>query len=220
MALFVQGEGVPRKLLIRNEFFPYHVTNRTREKTFYDLPLRKVWSIYADYLRVVTWAFGAQIHAFVLMNNHYHLLISTPYGNIDQIMQFFQAEVSKALLGLTASPKCKFDTRYKWTLIRDKNYFLNAYRYVYQNPLRAGIVKTVADYSFSTFHGRAGYSKLEIPVTHHAFFEENPFASYVDEEKWLNERLPQDQIDLIRKGIRRFEFILPDRDRQKLQRPM
>jgi len=90
------------------------------------------------------------------------------------------------------------------------------YRYVYQNPIRSGMVHKVCEYPYSTFHSVAGYSKLEVPLTNHFFYEDLGF-SFMDEEKWLNEALNDVQLDLIRKGLRRFQFAITDRKRKLLE---
>ncbi|MEZ4815214.1 MAG: transposase [Bdellovibrionota bacterium] len=207
---------MPRKPLIRSDIFPYHVTNRTRDKIFYPLPLKEVWNIYTDQLKIATWAFGAHIHAFVLMSNHYHLFLSTPECNIDQIICFVQSEVSKKIFTKTNSKESYFETRYRWSLIKDRNYFANVYRYIYQNPLRAGIVTRLEDYYFSSFHGKAGYSKLEIPLYNHFFYEDLNFNLH-EEESWLNNVMEEEQVKLVRKGIRRFEFSLSTQDKLKFK---
>lgn len=207
---------MPRKALIRDPLFPYHITNRTLEKRHYPLQMQKVWQIYADQLRIASWALGAHVHAFVLMSNHYHLLLSTPDSNIDEIVQWVQSQVSLTLFKQLKSKDWSFDTRYKWTLVTERNYFHNVYRYIYQNPLRAGLASTVSDYPFSTFHGKAGYSKLDIPLHQHFFQEDLALVDLRSEEDWLNELLPNDQLLLIRKGIRRFTFNLSQRDQKKL----
>jgi putative transposase len=208
---------MPRKNLIRDNIFPYHVINRTRNHEFYELSLDQMWTIYVDLLRIATWAFGAKIHAFVLMSNHYHLLLSTPDLNLDHIMRYIQSEVSRSLFLLTNNKKNYFDTRYKWSIIKEKSYFYNVYRYIYQNPLRAGISQKVNAYPYSTFHGRAGYSKLEVPLSDHFFIEDPSFINSQYEETWLNELIATEDLETIRKGIKHREFAIAKT--KKLTRP-
>ena len=158
---------MPRKSLIRDAFFPYHVTNRTLGQRHYPLCMDQLWQLYSDQLCQAAWAYNANIHAFVLMSNHYHLLLSTPSLNIDEIIQAFQSQISLEISKRLNSKDWCFDTRYRWTLLKNRSYFYNTYRYVYQNPLRAGLAKEVSEYKYSTFHGRAGYSKLSIPLWAH-----------------------------------------------------
>jgi hypothetical protein len=89
--------------------------------------------------------------------------------------------------------------------------------YIYQNPLRAALSNRVCDYPYSTFHGKAGYSKLEIPIYTHPFHDDLDLGDICAEEEWLNTLLPDDQLNLIRKGIRRFTFNLSLKDAGKLK---
>ena len=199
---------MPRKKLIRSDYFPYHVTNRTIDKKFYPLDLDFLWKLYADQLRIATWAMGAKVHAFVLMSNHYHMLISTPEKNLDDITRYVQSEISRSVADLTSLKAYSFATRYRWSLIDNVSSYCNVYRYIYQNPLRAGIAKSIADYQHSTIHGMLGYSKLDIPIAPHDFSER---CVLDEEELWLNTLVSERDLELIRRGLRRFEFKRPAR---------
>lgn len=202
---------MPRKKLIRSNYFPYHVTNRTIDRKFYPLDLDFLWKLYADQLRIATWAMGARVHAFVLMSNHYHLLISTPEKNLDDITRYVQSEISRTVADLTSLKTYSFATRYRWSLIDNVSSYCNVYRYIYQNPLRAGIAKSIADYQHSTIHGILGYSKLDIPVAPHDFISQSTQGTFNEEEHWLNSLVSENDLELIRRGLRRFEFKRPAR---------
>ena len=76
-----------RRNLIRTNLFPYHIVSRVRNKDWYDLPIHRVWKIYMDSFKDSIQRHPVNILAFVLMNNHFHLLIQTPDSNINQFMQ-------------------------------------------------------------------------------------------------------------------------------------
>src|SRR5664279_5311548 len=64
----------------------YHVTSRGNEQK--DIfRSRKDREKFLGYLESAKERYGAVIHAFCLMNNHYHLLLETPDGNLSQIMR-------------------------------------------------------------------------------------------------------------------------------------
>src|SRR5690606_40247811 len=54
--------------------FPYHVTNRSNNREFFYVEMETLWPIFTDTLFDLTKQFNCQIHAFVLMSNHYHLI--------------------------------------------------------------------------------------------------------------------------------------------------
>jgi REP element-mobilizing transposase RayT len=64
----------------------YHVTSRGNEKK--DIFInRRDREKFLEYLESATERYGAMIHAYCLMNNHFHLLLETPVGNLSQIMR-------------------------------------------------------------------------------------------------------------------------------------
>ena len=141
---------MPRKNLIRTSEFPYHVTIRTNNKEWFNLPLKEVWQMCLLGISETVKRHEAKIQAFVLMNNHYHLLIWTPKSNLDKFMQMFNSRLSKEIRKSTGNINRIFGDRYHWCLIKDEKYHQSVLRYIYQNPLRAGISKRCESYEFST----------------------------------------------------------------------
>jgi putative transposase len=206
-----------RKMLIRSNYFPYHVVNRTLDQKFYALSKEELWKIFSDCLCILTWVYGVRVHAFVLMGNHYHLLISTPEENLDAAMRYLQTEVSKRVAERTGSSAYCFESRYKWSVIYHSAHYLSVLKYVYQNPLRAALAKSINDYPWSTAHGTLGYSNLNIPLSLHEL-QADHFAEdigLVEFEKWVNELYPELELFKIRKGLRRFEFHISEKNARK-----
>jgi putative transposase len=71
------------------------------------------------------------------------MLIQTPDSNIDRFMYFFNKEFSRKLRLEAGLSNRMFVSNYKWCLVTSDQYFNNVFRYIYQNPLRANIVKNV-----------------------------------------------------------------------------
>lgn len=150
---------MPRKKLLRQSEVPYHVFNRVISKDFYpENNMDKVWGIYCDAARTVSWAFGAQIHALVLMSNHYHMLISTPSNNLDSILMYFQSDISRRVTKMVEDQKYRFQSRYKWVLVRNAVEYIRTFRYIAFNPVEAGITSCPFSYRYSSIafqHGEA-----------------------------------------------------------------
>jgi len=92
------------------------------------------------------------------------MVLSTPESNIDDVMRYFQAEISKEMRKKTKTQLYRFSGRYKWVVIENELQYLNVYRYVFRNPLEAGIVKLVEDYQFSSLYGQLGRATLAFPI--------------------------------------------------------
>jgi len=140
---------MPRKKLIRSSIYPYHVTSRSNNKEWFYIPIQDVWGHSYKLLNEGANQFNVQIDAFVLMNNHYHLCIHTPDANIDMFMQFFNKNLGKEISKQAGRINRIFGAPYKWSLIKTDSYYQHVIRYIYQNPLRAGLVQYCRDYPYS-----------------------------------------------------------------------
>ncbi len=197
---------MPRAPLIRSETHSYHVTARTNNKIFFPLHLSEAWKIFVEELTSVVERCQLRVHAFVLMDNHFHLLVQTPQANLDVAMQIFMRNTAVKVMARHGGANHLWGGRYKWTLIDSAAYYYQVYRYIYQNPLRAGIVKRVEEYPYSTLHTRVSfplYNRLALEM-----------GGEVAELLWLNERIESDGEKLIRYGLRRAQF---DVNKKKLK---
>lgn len=143
-----------------------------------------------------------EIHSFVLMSNHYHLIASTPESNISQCMHRFAGRVSQRLNEKGNRINETFAGRHFKTVLDHPNYFLNAYKYNYRNPVEAGLCRVVEEYPYSTLYGLLGQSKLLIPVT--------PYPAFIDkledELLWLNEKPNEVHMEAVRFALKRPHF--------------
>jgi putative transposase len=141
-----------RKNLIRSSEFPYHVTIRSNNKEWFDLPRDVVWSICLAGLTRANFKYPVKIEAFVLMSNHYHLLLYTPNADLDKFMNAFNTYLSKEIRIRTRRINRIFADRYNWKLINNNTYYMTVLRYIFQNPLRANLVAKCQDYPYSTLY--------------------------------------------------------------------
>lgn len=188
---------MPRSPFIPSESHPYHVTARCNNQMFFPLPLKEVWEIMLNQLKNLHDEHKLAIHAFVLMGNHFHLLCHTPQADLDQIMQKFMRRTSFAITRRAKSSNHLWGGRYKWSIIESQTYYYHVYRYIYQNPLRAFIVNHVGDYPYS--------SLKTVPFPLHTFIPLS-FGGHEGELIWLNERFDKDQVELIKSGLRKYQF--------------
>jgi REP element-mobilizing transposase RayT len=180
---------MPRKPLIKTNTFPYHIYNRLLDKKFYPEKLMpRVWEIYCDAARVLTWAFGVRIQMMVLMSSHYHLLLHTPDENIAESMLYFQREISRRLTALVGSQDFRFGARYKWKLVENPVQFENTYRYIASNPVEAGLSLTPALYPFSSLAGIYGNEVHRCPIYPCCHFSTLLPDKLEDLETWIEVR--------------------------------
>jgi REP element-mobilizing transposase RayT len=87
---------------------------------------------------------GWKIHAFVLMSNHYHLLLETPEANLVVGMKWLQGVYTQRFNRRHKLRGHLFQGRYKALTIdgEEAGYFLQVSSYIHLNPIRAGLVQT------------------------------------------------------------------------------
>jgi putative transposase len=114
--------------------------------------------------------YDCELHAYVLMTNHVHLLI-TPYSlnGISKVMQTVGRYYVQYFNFKYQRTGTLWEGRYKATLLDSESYLLMCSRYIELNPVRAGMVKEPMEYSWSSYQYNAlGYeNKL---ITPHAIY--------------------------------------------------
>ena len=144
---------MPRPNRLNIAGLPQHVTQRgnNRQDCFIDT------LDYDQYLALLGNAcrkHSCEIHAFVLMTNHVHILMTpnTPDGaslvfrdlGRDYVRQFNKRHKRTGTL---------WEGRFKSSLVEEDNYLLACYRYIELNPVRARMVEDPSEYQWSSFEG-------------------------------------------------------------------
>lgn len=96
------------------------------------------------------------IHAYVLMTNHVHLLVTgTKSGSVSRMMQQLGRRYVSGFNARYRRTGTLWEGRFKSSLIDTNRYLLICYRYIELNPVRAAMVAHPADYRWSSFHCNA-----------------------------------------------------------------
>ena len=95
--------------------------------------------------------FDMDIYAYVLMENHYHLLVKTHRANLKKAMHWFGTTYTQKYNWRHSRNGHLFQGRYKSIIVQNDAYMLRLSCYIHRNPLRAGIVKRLADYPWSSY---------------------------------------------------------------------
>jgi len=151
-------EGEPtmaRPLRIEFDGAYYHVTSRgdERKEIFRTVADRQR---FMEYLSSATTRYGAVIHCYCMMGNHYHLLLQTPHGNLSQIMRHINGAYTTYYNVKRHHAGHLFQGRYKAIVVEADQYALELSRYVHLNPVRSGMVASPEDYRWSSYSSYAG----------------------------------------------------------------
>ena len=112
-----------------------------------------------EYLESASQRYDAVIHAFCLMDNHYHLLIETPFGNLFRIMRHINGAYTTYFNVKRARFGHLFQRRYKAIPVEIDEYAKELSRYMHLNPVRAERVKTPEEYEWSSYRFYIGEAK-------------------------------------------------------------
>lgn len=190
---------MPRKPIIRSNEHFYHLTGRSINKEPFFIPTDEVWEIMLRKLVKLQKENDLRISAFVLMNNHFHLMALSPKDPIDRIMYLFMKDVTKAMQKKCGRINMLFGGRYRGCLIDDSRYLLNVYKYIYRNPVAAGLVKRAEEYTYSTL-------KKELPITLDRVMPMNIAVSDLVELEWINSTFESQEIESMKWGLSRSKF--------------
>jgi REP element-mobilizing transposase RayT len=132
----------------------YHVLSRGNEKRpiVFDDRDRKM---FIDTIKQMSERFEIDVFAYVLMDNHYHLLIRTRRANLSKSMQWFGVTYTNRFNIRHARSGHLFQGRFKSIVVENDAYLLQLSYYIHRNPLRAGRVNRLAFYKWSSYRAYA-----------------------------------------------------------------
>ena len=129
----------------------YHVISRgnARQDIFFTDNDRR---LFLDLICEFSERFNIEVYAYVLMGNHYHLLLKTPDANLSKGMQWFGTTYTRRFNLTNNQSGHLFQGRFKSIIIENDAYLLRLSCYIHRNPLRAGIVDRLAEFKWSSYH--------------------------------------------------------------------
>jgi REP element-mobilizing transposase RayT len=133
----------------------WHVTSRGNERreVFADDDDRR------EFLRLLGRSvdlFGWKLYAWVLMDNHFHLVVGTPEATLSRGMRQLNGDFAQHFNRRHGRDGHVFQGRFKAILVQRDAHLLEVARYVVRNPVRAGMVASPGDWPWSSFRATAG----------------------------------------------------------------
>lgn len=125
------------------------------------------YRLYLEFFTEVAERYGCAIHAYVLMTNHVHILM-TPMteDGPSRCLQDLGRKYVRYINLMYKRSGTLWEGRFKSALIDSSRYLLTCYRYIELNPVRAGMVAQPGRYCWSSYHSNAFWSVDEL-ITHH-----------------------------------------------------
>ncbi|MFV2032115.1 MAG: transposase [Gammaproteobacteria bacterium] len=169
----------------------YHITSRgdRREPIYEDDQDRLQW---LDILSKACERYNWRVHAYCLMDNHYHVLLETADGNLSKGMRHLNGVYTQYFNRQHNRVGHVFQGRFKAILVEKEAYLLELSRYIVLNPIRARMINDMEKWEWSSY--RATIGKAQIP----AWLETDWLLGHFGRRR---KRARERYIDFVRQGI-------------------
>ena len=146
---------MPRRARLSLPGIPWHLIQRgnNRSVCFY---AEEDYQFYLHFLEEFAVKFGCAIHAYVLMTNHVHLLLTPQKSDSASLLMKHLGQRYVQYVNRTYRRSgTLWEGRFRSCLTQTEEYVLACYRYIELNPVRAGMVNQPQDYRWSSYHANA-----------------------------------------------------------------
>jgi putative transposase len=210
---------MPRLPRINIPGITFHVVQRgnDRHRTFFaDDDYRS----YLLSLRRISRRYETRVHAYALMSNHVHLLMTADRADgISLTMQLLGSTYTRRINNAHGRSGTLWEGRFKSSPIDSDFYCLACYRYIELNPVRAGLVAHPADYQWSSHRENSGARALSIVEPHDSYLalSSNDKARFTCYRQLFDEQLPAAALSEFRTATSSGTPIGSDQFRQQIQ---
>jgi len=138
-----------RKPRILYEDGLYHVSDKVNNDEFIFVDDSNK-DLFLYYLEKACKKYDVILINYCIMGNHIHMMVKPSDGHIlPEFMRWLKCGFSRAFNKVTGHSGVNWKGRYFSKPILDMSYFYNVFRYISENPVKAGICKTIKDYAYS-----------------------------------------------------------------------
>ena len=211
---------MPRLPRLNAPGIPQHVVQRgnNRQVTFF---ADQDYAVYLDRLKEYAKKYDVMVHAYVLMTNHIHLLM-TPVEEkgVSKLMQSLGRYYVRYVNQTHGRSGTLWEGRYKSTLVDVDNYFLAVSRYIELNPVRADMVGHAAEYPWSSYQANALGKPIEL-ITPHGCYNALGKDAVSRQEAYrglFNSQLPDLTLKEIREATNKAWVLGDNRFKEQIER--
>jgi putative transposase len=211
---------MPRRPRIQLDNIPLHIVQRghNREACFF---AEEDYQSYLHWLGEALAEYECSLHAYALMTNHVHLLV-TP-KRAERIPRLIMSVGRRYVQYINRTYKrtgTLWDSRYKSSLIHADSYMLTCMRYIELNPVRASMVDDPAHYRWTSYRHN-GLGQTDSRITEHALYQSLAATSKGRQSAYrqlFRAALDQDAIDDIRLALNQNQPLGTSRFYAKIER--
>lgn len=195
---------MPRTARIRLPHVPLHVLQRghNRSACFSD---EGEFELYLGLLGEFCAQAGCRLHAYVLMTNHVHLLLTPEHArSVTELMSRVNQRFVQHVNRKRERTGSLWEGRFKSSLIDSERYFFSCQRYIELNPVRAQMVDQPGRYKWSSYGFNAGGEPSQTVTPHDLYLALGPTdaARRRGYRELFRCEIPVAHLDALRAGIR------------------
>lgn len=158
---------MPRRARLSIPGIPWHIIQRGNNRSVC-FHAEENYQFYLHHLEELAARFGCAIHAYVLMTNHVHLLLTPQHADSASLLMKHLGQCYVQYINRTYRRSgTLWEGRFRSCLTQSEDYVLACYRYIEFNPVRAGMVVRPQDYRWSSYPANA-LGKANRLITPHA----------------------------------------------------
>ena len=214
----LQGMLMARRPRLCPPGFPVHVVHRGNNRRFI-FAAETDRQAYANWLREGGEKFAVDIHAWVFMTNHVHLLV-TPRApeSVSRCMQFLGRYYVRYFNRRYRRSGTLFEGRFRSSIVEDGRYFLACQRYIELNSVRAGMAADPADYPWSSYaaHGLGRQPRMWTPHAEYLALGETPATRRAIYRRLVADGLSEAAVENVRKALNTGLAFGSDRFKRKI----
>jgi putative transposase len=213
---------MPRKPRMYLSGVPAHVVQRgnNREACFFS---DDDYQYYLEVLRQGLHRYDVKLHAYCLMTNHVHLLM-TPKDDvgISRVMQHLGRMYVLYINRTYRRTGTLWEGRHKASLVNAEAYLLSCYRYIEMNPVAAGMVPTPEQYRWSSYRWHA-WGKKNVLISDHPLYQGLGESNEVRQHSYrelFKYQIPDEEIHEIRECLNYNYPLGDDRFKQQIEKAL
>jgi putative transposase len=194
--------AMPRPPRVVLPSVPLHIIQRGNNR----IPCfasRSDYQVYLDMLRECAFDCACALHAYVLMTNHVHLLLSPSEGvSASSMMQRLGRRYVRYFNRRHARTGTLWEGRFRSSPVQDERYLMICHRYIELNPIRACMVDAPSDYPWSSYRSNALGQQNDL-LTPHSLYTRlgaDPGARQAAYRHLFSEALADETLDQLRQA--------------------
>ena len=150
---------MPRRARLNLPGIPWHIVQRGNNRAVC-FNAEDDYRFYLDQLDQLSLRFRCAVHAYVLMTNHIHLLLTPArFGSVAMLMKHLGQRYVQYVNRSYRRSGTLWEGRFRSCLTQTEDYVLACYRYIELNPVRAGLVRRPQDFRWSSYGANAEGAK-------------------------------------------------------------